>query len=211
MIKILLVDDHEIVRTGLKMLLETTETYEVVCQAENGQEALKSLKSHDVDLILLDLKMPVMDGLTFLATYKEEKERVPVVVLTTMDDDEKIKKAISLGAKSYLMKDTSRETLLRTIDAALHDEMLLTADVTEKLLAGSLPQSAKPTEDFQLTEREIYILSCVARGDTNKSIALELEISERTVKAHLTNIYQKMDVASRSEATAKALGHGIIH
>lgn len=133
------------------------------------------------------------------------------MVLTTMDDDEKIKKAISLGAKSYLMKDTSRETLLRTIDAALHDEMLLTADVTEKLLTGSLAQSAKPTEDFRLTEREIYILSCVARGDTNKSIALELEISERTVKAHLTNIYQKMDVSSRSEATAKALGHGVIH
>ncbi|MBS7527870.1 response regulator transcription factor [Fusibacter paucivorans] len=212
MVRVMLVDDHEIVRMGLKMLLETLDNYEVVCEAENGQEALNCLAKQSIDLILLDLKMPVMDGLSFLDAYQSSDHRVPVVILTTLDDQEKIKKGIALGAKSYMLKDASRDTLLRTLEAALKDEMLLTSDVSKKLLASEAPpEMTENVEDFGLTERELFILGCVAKGETNKSISIDLGISERTVKAHLTNLYAKMSVTSRSEAVAKALANRLIH
>lgn len=207
----MLVDDHEIVRAGLRMLLEAMEDYIVVCEAGNGKAALEKLKIQEVELILLDLQMPIMDGLTFLEKYQGLQNTVPVVVLTTVDDQDRVKRAIELGAKSYLLKDSSRETLDRTIKAALNDEMLLTSTITSKLLMTTPSKKEEAQiQSFGLTDKEMYVLGCVAKGDTNRGIAIELGISERTVKAHLTQIYQKMDVNSRSEAVAKAMANKVI-
>lgn len=211
MIRVLMVDDHEIVRMGLNMLLETLEGYEIAGEAGNGREALMFLEKNEVDIILLDLMMPVMDGLAFMRKYAASGIKAPVVILTTLDDKEKIQEAIGLGAKSYLLKDASRDTLARTLHAALNDEMLLTRDIQEKLLSldrASGDSAARNT--FNLTEREAHLLTFVAKGDTNRAIAVEFDISERTVKAHLTSIYEKLGVASRSEAVAKALANKII-
>lgn len=211
MIRVLMVDDHEIVRMGLNMLLETLEGYEIAGEAGNGREALMFLEKNETDIILLDLMMPVMDGLTFMRKYAASGIKAPVVILTTLDDKERIQEAIALGAKSYLLKDASRDTLARTLHAALNDEMLLTRDIQEKLLSldrASGNSAARNT--FNLTEREVHLLAFVAKGDTNRAIAVEFDISERTVKAHLTSIYEKLGVASRSEAVAKALANKII-
>lgn len=211
MIKVMLVDDHRIIREGLKMLLETMDDYKIICEAENGEEALERLKKNNPDIILLDLNMPKMDGLSFLARYQQLRMNMAVVVLTTLDDKEKIQTAIQRGARSYLLKDASRETLDRTLKAALQNEMLLTAEVTKKLLSNRNEiEQELIYEDFNLTEREIHTLTLVARGDTNRSIAIEMDISERTVKAHLTSIYEKMEVTSRAEAVGKALANKLI-
>ena len=205
MIRVMLVDDHQIVRMGLKMLIETMDDYEVVCEAEDGLEALDCLLKQEIDLLLLDLNMPVMDGLSFLKKYQEQGGKVPVVILTTLDDQEKIKQGIAYGAKSYMLKDASRETLIRTMKAALEGEMLMTSEVMAKLMTPSQVQEDphSPVEDFGLSEKETFVLTAVVNGDSNRAIAIDMGISERTVKAHMTSIFRKMDVASRAEAVAK--------
>ncbi len=209
---IMLVDDHAIVRDGLKMIFETTDSYKVVAEAENGKRALELLKTVNPDLILLDLMMPEMNGIEFLEEIVDKLQKLPVVVLTTINESDRIQKAIQLGAKGYLLKDASRDVLLRTVEAAIRGEMLLTEQISHQLLKPLSEANYKGSvEDFGLTEREIFILQTVARGDTSRSIAIEMGISERTVKAHLTNIYAKMEVSSRSEAVAKALTNRIIH
>lgn len=216
-IKIMIVDDHAIVRDGLKMIFETMDTVEVIGEASNGKEALDILYEEEVikpDVLLLDLKMPVMNGIEFLREARQQEYQVPTVVLTTIEDQDKIQEAMMLGAKGYLLKDTSRDVLLRSIESAARGEMLLTEAITQKLFDPKEPMSAHAPkqikEDFSLTERELLILQCVARGDTNRSIAIDLGLSERTIKAHLTSTYAKMQVNSRSEAVAKALANGII-
>ncbi len=210
-VKVLLVDDHAIVREGMKMIFETFNSFEIIGEASDGLDALSVLTKLNPDIILLDIAMPKMDGITFLKALKDRKMNIPVVVLTTMDEQEKIKEAIRSGAKSYLLKDASRDVLKRTVEAALNNEMLLTTNIQGKLLNSIDSDDSSSYEDFGLTERELYILTEVAQGETNKSIAIDLNVSERTVKAHLTNLYAKMDVASRSEAVAKALANKIIH
>lgn len=201
--KVLIVDDHWVVREGLKMILETNEQFQVVGEAEEGDSALKFMNELEPDVILLDLNMP--GGLDGLGTIEEMNERgmnIPVIILTTYNEDEIMINALALGAKGYLLKDTNREDLFRTLDSALRGETLLQPEITSRVFAvgGRLSADSKKTDSTVVTEKELMILKAIAKGARNKEIAFKMGISERTVKAHLTNIYNKLGVDSRSEA-----------
>lgn len=214
--KVLIVDDHSIVREGLKMILETDERFVVIGEAENGKVALTLIEELAPDVILMDLNMPVMSGLEAMKTLKEKQVQTPIIILTTYNEDDLMVNGLALGAKSYLLKDTSRDHLIRTIESAIRGEALLQMDILEKVLAAKERSEQNPGKAANpgtsiLTERETLILQLVARGYRSKEIGFDVGISERTVKAHLTNIYNKLGVDSRSQAVAIALEQGIIH
>ncbi|ULO06208.1 response regulator transcription factor [Paenibacillus sp. 19GGS1-52] len=212
--KILIADDHFVVREGLKLIMETNEQFQIVGEAGNGQEAIDLIDEVSPDVILMDLNMPVMSGLEAMKILKSKNCPIPVIILTTYNEDDLMIEGLSLGAKGYLLKDTNREDLFRNIESAVRGETLLQADMLEKVFAAREQQKA-PTatraEVSLLTEKELFILQSVARGFRSKEIAFDMGISERTVKAHLTNIYNKLGVDSRSQAVAVALERGILH
>lgn len=211
--KILIVDDHWVVREGLKMILETDEQYEVIDEAEEGESAIGLIKEAEPDIILLDLNMPGgLDGLGTLEKMKELQLEIPVIILTTYNEDELMMNALALGAKGYLLKDTSRDNLFRTLQSALRGETLLQPEITSRVFAfrQDRKSSSVPESSYQVTPKERIILQAIARGARNKEIASDLGISERTVKAHLTNIYNKLGVDSRSEAVAVSIEKGIL-
>ncbi|WP_018882971.1 response regulator [Paenibacillus massiliensis] len=212
--KVLIVDDHWVVREGLKLILETDQQYEVIGEAEEGRTALRLMEELEPHVILMDLNMPVMSGLETMEAMRDRQMTTPVIILTTYNEDDLMVKGLSLGAKGYLLKDTSRDNLFRTLESALRGETLLQPEITAKVFASSLrPASSTSMQQEQslMTEKELTILQAVARGFRSKEIAFDLGISERTVKAHLTNIYNKLGVDSRSEAVAVSLDRGILH
>lgn len=163
------------------------------------------------DIILLDLNMPVMSGLDTLKIMNKQGITIPVIILTTYNEDELMVTGIELGAKGFLLKDTSRENLFRTLEAAIRGETLLQPEFMEKLLKFKEKKSNNNTntKNAPLTEKEILILQAVAKGFKSREIAFDMGIAERTVKAHLTNIYNKLGVNSRAEAVAIAIDHGL--
>jgi len=211
--KILIVDDHLVVREGLKMILETEEKYNVIGQAANGKEALGFMEKYSPDLVLMDLYMPQMNGLETMEAMNSRGIQIPVVILTTYNEDEWMMQGLALGAKGYLLKDTDREHLFRTIDAALRGETLLQPDILSRVMAAQRARlQPTPTERIasSLTEKEQQVLQAAAQGLRSKEIAALLDISERTVKAYLTNVYNKLGVDSRSQAVAVAVELGIV-
>ncbi|WP_342570509.1 response regulator transcription factor [Paenibacillus sp. FSL R5-0749] len=209
--KIMLVDDHFVVREGLKLILETSEKYQVVGEAVNGQDALENVEKLQPDIILMDLNMPVLSGLETMKEFKKIGLTIPIIILTTYNEDEMMINGLALGAKGYLLKDTSRESLFRSIDSAMRGEMLLSEEMLERVMAAKLKSQQEVKEDVKLlSDKESYILQCVAKGYKSKEIAFDMNIGERTVKAHLTNIYNKLGVDSRSQAVATALDRGIL-
>jgi two-component system, NarL family, response regulator YdfI len=211
---ILIVDDHLVVREGLKLILETNESYKVIGEAGNGQEAIEFLGNHKVDVILLDLNMPVMSGLETIQYLNQNQIDIPVIILTTYNEDELMIKGIQSGAKGYLLKDTGRDDLFRTIESALRGDTLIKPEIMMKLLNGKQQSEQECTNanDKQciLTDKELFIIRAVSKGYRNKEIAFDMGIAERTVKAHLTNIYNKLNVDSRSEAVSVAIKRGYI-
>lgn len=212
--KILIVDDHLVVREGLKMILETDKRFSIVGEAENGQIALSLIETLVPDVILLDLNMPILSGLDTLKALNAKQYGIPIIILTTYNEDELMVQALALGAKGYLLKDTSREDLFRTIESAVRGSTLLQADILAKVLAAKerleTPE-AKEKGHVYLTDKETIILQMVARGFKSKEIAFDMGVTERTIKAHLTNIYSKLGVESRSQAVVTALELGILH
>lgn len=212
--KILIVDDHFVVRQGLTLILDTDEQFQVVGEAENGQQAINMIDEVQPDVILMDLNMPVMSGLEAMQILKDRNNLIPVIILTTYNEDELMIKGLALGARGYLLKDTSRENLFRNIESAVRGETLLTAEIMEKVIAArenhKISNSAKD-EASLLTDKEIQILQSVAQGFKSKEIAYDMGIAERTVKAHLTSIYNKLGVDSRSQAVAIGMERGILH
>lgn len=210
LLRVLISDDHAIVREGLRLILETTDDMEVVGEAADGAEALRLAAERQPDVVLMDLRMPGMDGLTAIEHLQREHPQIAVVILTTYNEDDLMLRGLRAGAKGFLLKDTSRETLLQTIQAAAKGESLLGAAVMARLLAhlhsGGNPSPAPTAHPF--TERELEVLQAVANGETNKGIALQLGITERTVKAHLTSVYNKLGVDSRTAAIAIAMQRG---
>jgi two-component system, NarL family, response regulator YdfI len=212
MIKILIADDHLIIRQGLRLILETEDDFELVGEASDGAEALRLCKKLNPDVVLMDLRMPNMDGLTAIEHLRAEQPGIAVVILTTFNEDELMFRGLQAGARGYLLKDTDRSTLFDTIRAAARGETLLKPEIMARVLAltnhpMSTPQSNEPAN---LTGRELEVLRSVARGERSKEIAIQLGISERTVKAHLASIYSKLGVDSRAAAIAVAAQMGLL-
>lgn len=203
-IRILIVDDHLIVRQGLQLIFETEDSVKVIGEAEDGLQAVKLAAELNPDIILMDLQMPKLDGLSAVTQILDQKPESTIIILTTYNEDELMFKCLRAGAKGFLLKDTSRETLMNTIHAAMRGETLLKPEIMQKILAYPQPKPAQKPTNALLSEREQEVLQAAAKGGTNQQIALALEISERTVRAHLTNIYNKFGVSSRAAAIAYA-------
>lgn len=212
--KIMIVDDHYVVREGLKLILETGEQFQVIAEAENGKQAVQMLEEQLLpDIILMDLNMPVMGGLEAMQILKDRNCEVPVIILTTYNEDELMIKGLALGAKGYLLKDASRESLFRSIESAVRGETLLSSDMLEKVIQAKMqPRSESTTvsSKLALTDKELMILQFVSKGYKSKEIAAAMDVSERTIKAHLTSVYNKLGVDSRSQAVAIAMERGIL-
>lgn len=205
-IRILIADDHLIIREGLRMILEPAQDMVVVGEASNGEETLELAGRTHPDVVLLDLRMPHMDGLEVLTQLRRDWPDIAVIILTTFDEDALIAKVIRAGVRGYLLKDTDRDTLLTAIRLAAQGEMLIAPDLLARALAHQ--ETSIGTSASLLSPRELEVLRRVARGERNKEIALALEITERTVKAHLENIFLKLQVDSRAAAVAVAIQSG---
>lgn len=210
---VLIVDDHLVVREGLKFIIETNDNFHVIGEAENGEEALRLLESITPDVILMDLNMPKMSGLETMEELNKRNIDIPVVILTTYNEDELMISGLELGAKGYLLKDTGRDHLFRTIESAVRGDTLLQPEIMARVFAARNKREealASSSDQTVLSEKERIVLRAIALGYRSKEIAGDMGISERTVKAHLTNIYNKLGVNSRSQAVAVAVERGIV-
>jgi DNA-binding NarL/FixJ family response regulator len=204
-IGLLIVDDHPVVRDGLRGMFAGDDRFRVLGEAGDGREALAVAGAADPDVVLMDLRMPGMDGVSAIKALREQGCRARVLVLTTYDTDADVLPAIKAGATGYLLKDASREELFRAVQAAHRGESVLSPAVAGRLM-GSLRSPAKEP----LSQRELEVLTLIARGNSNKEAASRLFISEATVKTHLLHTYAKLGVDDRTAAVVATLERGII-
>ncbi len=209
-IRILVADDHLIIRQGLRLILETQDGFELVGEAADGAEAVRLCSELKPDVALMDLRMPGMDGLAAIERLQVEQPGIAVVILTTFNEDDLMMRGLRLGAKGYLLKDTDRETLFNTIRAASRGETLLRPEIMARVLLQGNDAGAPASIQADLTGRELEVLRGVAQGERSKEIAFRLGISERTVKAHLASIYNRLGVDSRAAAIAVAAQKGLL-
>src|SRR5436190_1643077 len=201
-IRILIADDHSVVREGLVSLVKRKSDMTVVAEASNGREAVDLWKEQRPDVALLDLRMPELDGVGAIKEIREFDDGAHIIVLTTFDGDDDIYRAIKAGAKGYLLKDTAREALMESIRRVHAGETCIPPALAAKL--------AERVSGEALSAREIEVLQRIAAGKSNKEIGAELFISEGTVKTHVKSIFSKLDVVSRTEAVATATRRGLI-
>jgi len=205
-IRILLVDNHPVVRASLSGLLSSQPDFVVVGEASNGLEALNMLERIGADVVLMDLRMPQMDGVTAIRQVRARFPKVQVLVLTTYDTDSEIVRAVEAGATGYLLKDVLREELFRAVRLCAKGEAVLSPPVAARLLG----RMRGPSQE-NLSVRELEVLALVAKGLSNKEIARKLKISEATVKTHLLHTFEKLGVDDRTAAVTVALERGILH
>jgi DNA-binding NarL/FixJ family response regulator len=204
-IRVLLVDDHSVVRQGLRMFLHLDPELEVVGEAANGQEGVRLARELLPDVVLMDLLMPVMDGIQATAVIRRELPEIEVVALTSVLDDSSVFGAVRAGAIGYLLKDTEAEELNRAIKAAAAGQVQLSPAAAARLMR----EVRAPENPEALTERENDVLRLIAGGLSNKEIARELGIGEKTVKTHVSNILGKLGVLSRTQAALHAVRMGL--
>lgn len=212
-IRVAIADDHKIVRDGLRLIFESSDEFEVVGEAEQGESAIRLAHEVELDVMLMDLRMPGMGGITAIHRIKRERPNVEIVILTTFDEPQLMVDGVRAGARGYLLKDTDRATLFNSVRAAARGETLLTSAVAERVFARPDthdPQRGGHPASHKLTPRELEVLECLARDSRTRAIAAQCGISERTVKAHLASIYAKLGVDSRAGAVAKALREGLL-
>ncbi len=205
-IRILLVDDHTVVRQGLRMFLSLDPELEIVGEASNGQEAIEMVKTLQPDVVLMDLLMPVMDGISAIQVIRRDYPDSEVIALTSVLEDASVVNAVRAGAIGYLLKDTQADELCRAIKAAAAGQVQLSPRAAERLMR----EIRAPESPEKLTERETEVLRLLALGKANKEIASEMYISETTVKTHVSNILMKLGVPSRTQAALYAVRIGLV-
>jgi DNA-binding NarL/FixJ family response regulator len=205
-IRVLIVDDHSVVRQGLRMFLELEPDIELVGEASNGLEALELTRQFKPDVVLMDLLMPKMDGVSATEIIRQELPPTQVIALTSVLEDQAIFDAIRVGAISYLLKDTESEKLCDAIRAAAAGEVRLSPEVAARLMR----EISAPESPETLTDRETEVLRVLARGLSNSEIAEELFVTESTVKTHVSSILAKLNLSSRTQAALYALKIGLI-
>jgi len=204
-IRLMIVDDHPVVRDGLSGMFNRDPEFEVIAEAANGADAVRRARALRPDVILMDLRMPELDGVGAIRALAREGVDAHVLVLTTYDSDADVRPAIEAGATGYLLKDAPREELLRAVRAAARGESVLSPVVASRLVAH-----VRAPADNALSERELEVLALVARGASNRDAAAELFISEATVKTHLLHIYSKLGVSDRAAAVGEAFNRGLL-
>lgn len=208
MIKVLIVDDHEMVRIGVSAYLSTQEDIEIVAEAKNGKEAVKKALALKPDIILMDLVMKEMDGIEATRQIIEQWPEAKIIIVTSFIDDDKVYPALEAGAKSYLLKTSNANEIAKAIRSTYHGQSILEPEVTGKLMTKLKKPSSAPLHE-QLTEREMEILLLMTEGKTNQEIAEELFISIKTVKVHVSNILAKLEVQDRTQAVIYAFQNGL--
>ncbi len=205
-VRLLIVDDHSMVREGVKMYLGFDSTLEIVGEASNGEEALEQAAKLQPDVVLMDLIMPVMDGVTTIGEMKKRHPDTEIIALTSVLEDEKVVGAVQAGAIGYLLKDSKPQELIDAIHAAGRGEVRLHPEAAKRLMR----QVKTPDMRESLTPRETDILKMIGRGYSNKDVSKELELSEYTIKAHVSSLLSKLGLSSRTQAALFALKQGLV-
>jgi len=211
-IKVLIVDDHQVVRQGLRTFLELHDDIDVVGEAGDGATAVEMVRQLCPDIVLMDLVMPHLDGINATRQVKALNTGAKVIALTSFTEDDKVFPAIQAGASSYLLKDVSPDNLVEAIRAVQHGEARLHPNIARKLMEQVAHQTGPKPGDLaeDLTERERDVIRLVAKGQSNQSIAQELVISEKTVKTHISNILSKLDLEDRTQLAIFAIKNGLV-
>jgi DNA-binding NarL/FixJ family response regulator len=209
--RVLIVDDHLVVRRGLRSMLADAKDVEIVGEASSAGEAIKRATSLRPDILVLDIRMPGMNGLRLLRCLKEQLPDIKVIILTNYDDEQFLLEAFRAGAYGYLLKNVSREDLLEVLHAAHQGKRMLSPELMDSVLKQFAELGQRQAMDqFGLSNREIELLGLVAEGATNRQIAERLYWSETTVKRKLSDVFQKLDVCDRAQAVAVAMRHSLI-
>ncbi len=204
MIRIVLADDHSLVRTGLSQLLDAQADIEVVGLASDGREALQLARGLTPDVVLMDLQMPIVDGITAIGILAASNPEIAVIALTTFQEPQQVTAALAAGARGYLVKDVEPEVLVAGIRAAVNGGAPLSPSVAAQLIRSA---SSQPNSGASLTQRERQILRLIVGGQSNKQIGRELGISEKTVKSHCGRLFQRISVSDRTQAAVWATKH----
>lgn len=212
MIQVLIADDQAMVRSGLRLILETENDIEVVAEAENGEEAVRLSRRERPDVVLMDVRMPVMDGLEATRQITSQVEETRVIVLTTFDLDEYVYGALRAGASGFLLKDAEADQLVDAIRVIASGDAIIAPSITKRLISefAERPQSRQVTGLEELTDRELEVLRLVAKGLSNAEIAEELFVSETTVKTHVSHVLSKLQLRDRVQAVVAAYESGLI-
>jgi len=208
-VRMVVVDDHALFRRGLVSLLAEIPEFQVVGEASNGREAISLIQQTNPDVVLLDVNMPVMDGIQTVQTLREQKNKVQILMLTISQQDEDLLGALTAGANGYLLKNTEPEELRQAILLVASGKSILSPDVTATVLRA-LNRVQPVDSSGPLSDRELEVLHCLAQGQTTTQIAAQLFISENTVKTHIRHILEKLDASNRTEAVSKAIQMGLI-
>lgn len=209
-VKIMITDDHSMIREGLKSLLELDGDIEVIAEAENGEECLQKLLSVKPDVLLLDINMPKMNGLEVLKSLKDAKSKVKVLVLTVHNETEYLMKAVEIGINGYVLKDSESAELKKAIFTIYDGENYIQPSLIPALNSKMIEKNEDEIKLESLTKRELQVLKELAVGKFNRDIAKEMEISERTVKNHISSIFKKLDVTDRTQAAVFAIRNNLI-
>lgn len=208
-IKLLIVDDEELIREGLKLMLSIYDDVEVIDTAKNGYEALEVCKTNDIDVVLMDIRMKDCDGVMGTRLIKEQFSRIKVIILTTFKDKEYIEEALKYGAFGYMLKDSSHDVIYEGIKTAYKGNMVVHPDVASKMMENRW-NIKSDIDKYNLIEKEIKIIEAIGKGLTNKEIAEQLFLSEGTIKNNITNILSKLQLRDRTQIAIFAFKNGIV-
>lgn len=211
MINVMLVDDHVLIREGIKQLLEFDGSMKVIAEASDGIECLEKLKNVKPDILLLDINMPNMNGIDVLKELKEKNDPLKVLILTVHSEVEYLVKAVDIGANGYILKDSGSAELKQAINAVIDEGSYIQPNLIPALNSRLINRDMDREKLASLTKREVEILTQVACGMFNKEIAVNLNISERTVKNHISNIFKKIDASDRTQAAVFAIRNNIVN